>query len=215
MREIIKNNEPQSFSNWKNKRTCEWEPTYRTLQNPEKQDLQLALLAEQGDTCCYCGRKISILNSHIEHFIPQEVRKDLALSYSNLHASCIKEKDAGMPLHCGHAKGNKYCAQRSISPLEPGCSYRFIYIGQTGTVVPCELSDSSAKYMIETLNINVSSLKASRSEALKRVFNDDIELSIDDLKKLVESCKEVDTAVLFWDFPHVIARYAEQRIAEM
>ena len=126
MKWVKKQAEPTAFINWKSKANEEWEPSYDTLQNPEKRALHEALLTEQGQVCCYCGRTISLLDSHIEHFRPQETREDLALAYVNLHASCIREKSPGAPLHCGHAKGNDFDEGLVISPQDENCERRFI-----------------------------------------------------------------------------------------
>lgn len=79
MKGVSKIVEPAAFADWKAKANDEWQPSYDILQNPEKQILHESLLAEQGWVCCYCGRHISRLDSHIEHFRPQESREDLAL----------------------------------------------------------------------------------------------------------------------------------------
>jgi uncharacterized protein (TIGR02646 family) len=97
MRYVAKADDPDSLVAWKSQANENWTPTYADLQNPEKRELHLALLTEQGGTCCYCGQQISVEESHIEHFIPQEARDDLALEYRNLHASCIRARSPRLP----------------------------------------------------------------------------------------------------------------------
>jgi uncharacterized protein (TIGR02646 family) len=113
------------------------------LQNPEKRVLHQALLDEQGQLCCYCGRSITLADSHIEHFRPQEQREDLALDFENLLAACIRETEPGAPLHCGHAKGHDFDEGRHVSPLDPTCESRFGYL-LTGAIVS---KDAGASYM--------------------------------------------------------------------
>jgi uncharacterized protein (TIGR02646 family) len=106
MKCVAKRMSPQSFEDWKLLANSEWQPRYSNLQTPQKQALHEALLSEQGWVCCYCGRPVGLRDSHIEHFHPQERHVDLALSYDNLHASCIREAAPGIPLHCVMPKEN-------------------------------------------------------------------------------------------------------------
>jgi len=95
MRKILKAVEPESVTQWKAQANDDWQPSYATLQNPQKRDLHLSLLNEQGHLCCYCGRRIGPEDSHVEHFRPQELFQTLELDYENLHASCIRQKIQG------------------------------------------------------------------------------------------------------------------------
>ena len=99
MRHIEKGEPPESFCAWTMLANDNWSPSFENLQNPEKAALHGALLAEQGGVCCYCGGRIDASRSHIEHFRPQEIYPHLALDYTNLHASCIRETSPGIPLH--------------------------------------------------------------------------------------------------------------------
>ncbi|MDR5782983.1 TIGR02646 family protein [Caballeronia sp. LZ065] len=121
MKKVVKGSAPEAFETWKTDGDESWEPSYAQLQNPAKQALHKALLAEQGWVCCYCGREVTLDNSHIEHFRPQGQFKVLQLSYGNLHASCLKNMPAGLPRHCGHAKGNRFDESRIIDPQDATC----------------------------------------------------------------------------------------------
>jgi len=182
------------------------------LQNPEKRALHEALLTEQGQVCCYCGRTISLLDSHIEHFRPQETREDLALAYVNLHASCIREKSPGAPLHCGHAKGNDFDEGLVISPQDENCERRFIYTSQDGAIHPTDRDDASAMYMVSLLKLDVGFLRDRRSEALKAVFDDEFVGSASDaeLTHLAMAYRAPDAAGRMTSFGHVLSRFAEQ-----
>jgi uncharacterized protein (TIGR02646 family) len=127
MKQVRKADEPQDFIDWKKSGNADWVPSYSELKPPQKPKVQQALIQEQFGVCCYCGRRVTLSESHIEHFRPQELRKDLDLEWSNLHASCIKSPAKTTPIHCGHAKGNRFDESRIISPLELGCERRFRY----------------------------------------------------------------------------------------
>ncbi|MCX4165326.1 MULTISPECIES: retron system putative HNH endonuclease [Paraburkholderia] len=214
MKSVTKGLPPTSFEDWKASANADWEPTYPVLRDPQKRDLHTALLAEQGGVCCYCGRSVGLNDSHIEHFRPQRGKySHLQLSYDNLFASCFRELDPGMPLHCGHAKGNKFDEEQHISPLDITCEERFIYT-QLGDVVPLDPLDSPAKYMMNLLALNTPSLRNAREDAVSRVFDADflVTVSSDELRLLRDAYRSRDGEGRLLDFGHVVARYAEQRL---
>ena len=212
MKRVNKGTEPHAFTDWKAKANDEWQPSYGALQNPEKRALHEALLAEQIGVCCYCGRAISLTDSHVEHFRPQEAHEDLALEYTNLHASCIRETEPGAPLHCGHAKGSDFDDGKFISPLDADCEQRFIYSAQDGAIYPNNKDDDGAAYMAELLRLDVKFLRERRAEALKRAFVYQFvsSASAEDLVRLAQAYRQPDATGRLTGFGHVLSRYAEQ-----
>lgn len=215
MRHISKNAQPETFANWKAQGNENWQPTYRDLQNPQKRDVHRALLAEQGHTCCYCGRSITLENSHIEHFQPQHTHAVRDLDYENLHASCIREANPGSPLHCGHAKNNDYHAARIIAPLEAACEVRFSYVPANGKIIPNDITDANAEYMIDLLKLNTALIANGREAALASVFDTQFISTASDseLAQLARAFRQRDDNHSLMGFFHVLARYAEQLIA--
>lgn len=216
MKRVVKSAEPQVFTEWKEKANDDWQPSYGTLQNPEKRALHEALIAEQGYVCCYCGRTISLTDSHIEHFLPQEDYGHLALEYVNLHASCIRELEPGAPLHCGHAKGSDLDEEKCISPVAQDCEQRFMYSRQDGAIYPTDKSDGAAVYMAELLKLDLRFLRDRRTAVLKSVFDDQFMSSASnhELNKLIEAYRRPDADGRVVAFGHVLARYAEQMLAD-
>lgn len=51
--------------------------------------------------CCYCDRFISLVNTHLEHFLSRSFFKDKQFNYSNIFVSCTDQKT------CGKFKENK------------------------------------------------------------------------------------------------------------
>src|SRR5579872_1086290 len=110
MRFIEKHQSPACLDTWKQQWSEEVqagrELIWKELQNPEKGMLHESLLQEQGYLCCYCERRITRSDSHIEHLKPQSLEeyKYLRFEYFNLLASC-ETKIAGQPppwtQHCG------------------------------------------------------------------------------------------------------------------
>ncbi|QHD04641.1 retron system putative HNH endonuclease [Pseudomonas sp. R76] len=213
MKQVFKGSEPASFTQWKSSTDEGWEPTYRTLQNPQKRDLHNSLLLEQGSFCCYCGRDIDAQSSHIEHFRPQENFDELALEYRNLHASCIRETKPGSPLHCGHFKGNWFDEAEHISPMEEGCELRFRYL-QTGQIQATNSTDSAAVKMIEVLALDIAYLNNRRQDAIEHVFDPKFvyAASEEDFKTLMTTLRSTPLDEQ-QAFDHVVARFAEQLLS--
>lgn len=211
MRYFAKGPSPAGFEAWKSLANDDWQPTYGDLQNPQKRELQQTLLDEQGHVCCYCGRGISLTDSHIEHFRPQELRDDLALSYENVFTSCIRETSPGASLHCGHAKGNDFDEALHISPLDPGCESRFTYT-LTGSILPTDTADEQVIYMSNLLQMDIVFLRNRRLDALTTTFDDTfIESATDEeLETLAKAFRQRDADGHLESFGHVLARYAEQ-----
>jgi uncharacterized protein (TIGR02646 family) len=214
MKHIVKGDEPKSFQDWKALENEDWKPSYDLLQNPQKQDLHRSLFNEQGHVCCYCGREITLATSHIEHFRPQHAFESLELDYQNLHASCIRECNPEMPLHCGHHKGEWFDEDAAISPLDPGCEHRFSYT-LDGYISTTDAADSPASTMIEKLKLDITYLKDRREETLKGVFDDDFLLTSteQELIRIAIEFRAMNNG-RYTPFGQVVARYAEQLRAD-
>jgi uncharacterized protein (TIGR02646 family) len=210
MKHITKSLSPPQFEAWKASGDSYWQPTYGNLQSPQKPALQMALLAEQGWVCCYCGGRIDEQTSHIEHFRPQSQREDLSLSYENLHASCLRETEASTPLHCGHAKDSAFDESRHISPLDPRCESRFSYTFD-GQILASEASDPQANYMIDLLKLDLVPLRNRRQEAVSRVFDVVFLAQVTDaeLQILIASFVKRDENGKHQNLGHVLACFAE------
>jgi uncharacterized protein (TIGR02646 family) len=216
MRFVAKGPAPADFDAWKAATTNQWTPGYADLRNPLKARLHDALLAEQGWTCCYCGRDIAQDDSHIEHFRPQASHPALALEFDNLHASCIRANQPGTPLHCGHAKGNAFDEALAISPCDSAVEQRFLY-GLNGAILPAEASDPATRYMSTTLRLDESLLRNRRERAIREVF-DALFLETateDELRRLMAAFRLPNPAGQLPSFGHVVARYAEQLVRSM
>jgi uncharacterized protein (TIGR02646 family) len=212
MKRIVKGAPPPSFEEWKGLASESWSPTYGDLQNPQKRELHRALLEDQGWVCCYCGRRVDLSDSHIEHFRPQCAPwKHLELEYTNLLASCIREIEPDQPLHCGHAKGSQFDEAAQVSPLSEDCEQRFIYdLG--GKELAAELSDAAASRMIEVLQLNVAYLRNRRREAMEGAFDNEFlaTASSEELRARRDLYAQRDGSGRFASFAHVVVRYAEQ-----
>ena len=210
MKRVIKGNEPASLTLWKALANEEWTPSYSVLRNPQKLELHTNLLLEQGYVCCYCGNKITIDSSHIEHFRPQKHSGHLDLEYTNLHASCQGETEEPKPAHCGHSKGSKFAEQSHISPLDDDCESRFRFT-LIGEIQSTDINDAPAKDMIDLLALDIEYLNRRRKEKLEGIFDDEFlaDFSGDELESIIQRCRQPHSGQ-HEAFDHVIARYAEQ-----
>ncbi len=215
MKFVRKQPEPEWFSLWKNGDSPDWSPSYAALEGRTRRQLLDALLQEQGSVCCYCGRGINADDSHIEHFRPQHAYRNLDVDYSNLHASCIKHTVRKLPLHCGHAKGERFDEGLTISPLDQACEARFSYT-LNGKIFPENPDDIQARYMIELLQLENAVLRNRREDVLRRVFDSAFlqTATVNELRTLALVYCESDANGQLQGFGHVVARFAEKLIGE-
>lgn len=211
MKRVDKGRSPEPFEEWKGKANDDWQPAYAELRNPEKHLLHQTLLKEQGWVCCYCGRTVSLEDSHIEHFRPQHAYQALELSYDNLHASCLRAAKPGQPLHCGHAKADKFDEGMHISPLDPACEHRFMYTSH-GQVLSSRRGDEGATYMAALLALDTPVLRHARAEALSRTLDAAFleSATVEELGQLRDAFRARNEDGKLIGFGHVVARYAEQ-----
>ena len=116
MKHIVKQEEPQVFSDWKGLSSMDWQPSYDILSGPVKRVVKQALMAEQGYLCCYCERRLAEEDSHIEHFRPQSHPGTDPLDFYNMLCSCQNRLKKGVPRHCGILKDNWFDENTLISP---------------------------------------------------------------------------------------------------
>ena len=84
MKHIVKQGEPEAFLDWKALANEDWMPTYDDLAGETKKTVKGALMEEQGYICCYCERRLTDGDSHIEHFQPQSDPAVDPLDFSNM-----------------------------------------------------------------------------------------------------------------------------------
>ena len=174
MKYIQKSEPPRDFIDWKNSANQDWQPSWANFQKPEKTSVHKSLLQEQGFICCYCGRRIVLTDSHIEHFKPKNKYPDLQLDYGNLIASCEIDTDElpPIPVHCGHKKGAWYEEDLMVSPIESNCADFFRYT-EDGQILAAKDIDKrqAAKTTIEKLDLNINKLRKMREAAIEGILD--------------------------------------------
>lgn len=170
MKRIVKDPEPEVFSEWKANDRMAHQPNWNRVRSLLKQQLHEALMQEQGFLCCYCEVSVTADDSHIEHFRPKKKCPALQLDYDNLLCSCQRELSAGEPRHCGHQKRNWFNESLLVSPLAPDCETRFRFTAN-GDIFPRQDNDTGAKETIRRLSLNIDKLRALRAAAVDGLYN--------------------------------------------
>lgn len=105
---IHKRQEPDSLKEYRNKIKNEKgyisSHDYLSFRDlPIYKELKISLLKEQKNICCYCMKDIDEKSMVVEHFKSREHNGHLALTYSNLLASC--KGCINTYTHCDKNKG--------------------------------------------------------------------------------------------------------------
>jgi uncharacterized protein (TIGR02646 family) len=182
---------------WKSQSNDDWQPSYEDLRGNEKETVKQSLMIEQGFLCCYCERRLTIDDSHIEHFRPQNDPECDALDYGNLLCSCQNKIPKGDPRHCGNLKNGWFDENSLVSPLIEGCEMRFAYTGD-GRIRVADPADQNADLTIKTLGLNIRKLDDLRKNAITPFL--DAVLSDDEFREFVAGYLELNQDMFgeFW-----------------
>lgn len=197
MKHIVKQDEPQVFIDWKALANEDWQPTFDNLSGAIKKVVKFALMAEQGYICCYCERRLTNADSHIEHFKPKSDPNVDPLDFSNLLCSCQNQLKKGEPRHCGNLKDNWFNAELLISPFDSENEDRFAFTGD-GIIKPSAEDDVAASQTIITLGLAIPKLNDMRAKAIEPFLDDN--LSHQDMQNFVTGYLRQDARGQFGEF---------------
>jgi len=197
MKYITKQAEPQAFRDWKAGANADWQPTYDDLRGMEKQAVKQALMTEQGFMCCYCERRLTDEDSHIEHFRPQNNSLCDPLDYDNLLCSCQNKIPKGTPRHCGNLKNGWFDEALLVSPLSVGCEERFRFTGD-GLIYPAKADDAGAETTIRKLGLDIPKLNDLRKNAIAPFVDETLDEA--EFKSFVAGYLAPDAAGRFGEF---------------
>ena len=197
MKHIVKNQNTPGFDKWKASVNENWQPTYDGLRDPEKKEVKDSLMKEQGKICCYCERRLTDEDSHIEHFNPRSNNAVNPLDYANMLCSCQNRLEQGKPRHCGNLKGDWFDNQLLVSPLDPDCEGYFAYTAD-GKIQPARESDDAARMTIEKLGLNINKLSALRKKAIEPFLDEN--LSEQEFSQFVSGYLIKNTGEMFGEF---------------
>jgi uncharacterized protein (TIGR02646 family) len=191
MKHIIKRPEPLEYTQWKAQACEEWQPAYASLGGMLKASVKNALMKEQGNICCYCERRLTYDDSHIEHFKPQSDPTLDPLDFSNMLCSCQDRLKKGEPRHCGNLKDRWFNEQLLISPLDPHCESRFAFTAD-GRIRPSRDADVAVRTTIIKLGLAIPKLNALREQAIEPFLDESLEP--DELQRFIAGYLEPDTS---------------------
>ena len=176
MKHIIKDQNTPNFDKWMALTNDDWQPTYGEggLRGAEKKEVKESLMNEQGYICCYCERRLTDDDSHIEHFNPQSNNDVDSLDYINMLCSCQDQLKTGEPRHCGISKGNWFDKDLLISPLYSNCEGRFAYTAD-GKIQPANESDNAATMTIKKLKLDIGILNDFRKKTIESFLDEDLD----------------------------------------
>lgn len=197
MKLIEKQQEPQAYADWKALANDDWQPFYGDLSGETKKAVKDAIMGEQGYLCCYCERRLTDNDSHIEHFKPQSDPSIDPLDYTNMLCSCQNQLNKGEPRHCGNLKDNWFNEALLISPLDHGCENRFSFTGD-GNIKPEPTTDRAAIETISRLGLDIPKLNALRAGAIEPFLEDT--LNEDDMRQFVTGFLQMDENGFYGEF---------------
>lgn len=197
MKRINKQEEPQAFLDWKAQANADWQPGYDELRGVEKQAVKQSLMAEQGFLCCYCERRLTDDDSHIEHFRPQNDPQCDPLDYGNLLCSCQNKIPKGDPRHCGNLKNGWFREASLVSPLSEGCDDRFAFAGD-GQIRATDPEDQAATITIKNLGLDIPKLNDLRKNAIAPFA--DANLTDEEFRSFVAGYLGLNHAGMFGEF---------------
>lgn len=198
MKHIVKQSEPPVFSEWKAMASDDWKPDYDdNFSGSVKRVVKKSLMAEQGYICCYCERRLTGNDSHIEHFKPQSDPDVDSLDYSNMLCSCQNRLKKGEPRHCGNLKGDWFDEKHLISPFNSSCEQRFIYTANGG-IRPGNEDDKAAFTTMKNLGLDIPKLTDLRAKAIEPFLEAD--LTSDELKAFVTGYLQMTEEGMFGEF---------------
>jgi hypothetical protein len=169
VRNIRKSAEPEALAQY-----CRNPDAYYgglTKESGRKETIHAALISEQRGLCCYCMSRITMANSTIEHWSPQNPSDKTTpptggwrgpLDYTNLLAVCPgNEGKKPKEQHCDERKGEQVLKfNPAVHDVEAILKY-----GSDGTI-----SSTDAEFdgeLDRVLNLNYSLLKDNRKKVLK------------------------------------------------
>jgi uncharacterized protein (TIGR02646 family) len=212
---INKQSEPSELLEFKRRHGNEpvglWDKINHEPHSHVKEVLHESLMSEQGYICCYCEKRVTGKDSHIEHFKPRRISsEEEKANYDNLLASCGKNSAE----HCGHVKDNDKSHDSSlfVSPLEPDCEVRFRYT-EFGDILPRSLDDRPASETINRLRLNHPSLRGNRKSAFLGIMRGIKQLSQHEIQQLIDFYENRDPDNRFQPFCTAVLYHLRQNLS--
>lgn len=170
MKHVQKASPPHNYRQWCALVRGTANEDYRCLMNPEKVNLQQALLREQGWLCAYTMRQVDGDSSHIEHIKPEGLcraeRHGSDLDYDNLIACFPRDGMKNRYRYGAQQKGEWWDNDGAsfVSPLHPNCEKCFSF--DIDGNIKAVGNSTSAKTTIRVLRLDHPSLTEDRKRVI-------------------------------------------------
>lgn len=203
MKYIQKSEPPEEFIRYCKNKNASYKDLFNNHNEDVKKNLKESLLEDQGYICCYCGCRIGLKQSIIEHIKSRDYNPNLQLEYGNMVCSCLggqdkRKNNINYPLHCDAKKGN---CEIDISPLVEECEQRFLYDDE-GNIYPTDENDEEAIETIKILGLDESKVMHQRKAAIDCYKWGDY-----DWQSELEQVKEKDEEGCYVPYNFVILSY--------
>ncbi|MDF5738367.1 retron system putative HNH endonuclease [Nostoc sp. S13] len=106
----------------------------------------------------------------MEHLKPRYPYTELVLEYTNMLASCQRERERKEPLHCGSKKDYWYDEDLMVSPINANCEEFFKYTDDGQILATDNSKKLAAETTIDKLGLNIDKLKDLRAKALEPIL---------------------------------------------
>ena len=174
MKYIQKTGCPHSYAEWCTEVAGTSKSDWREVPSAQKEQILVAMIADQGGLCAYTMRRIDNNSSHVEHIKPQSrCRKELAgsdLDYTNLVACFPRHDVKGQPRYGARLKGKWWDNDGAefVSPLAPACEqvFRFKVDGEIDAID----NRTEAKTTIAVLRLDHGSLTEDRKRVIEEII---------------------------------------------
>lgn len=203
MKSITKSPPPADYQLWYNtQKVLKVTFNYGSFLNPERRNLKEFMVVDQGFLCAYSMKRISKIDSHIEHIIPQTLCSfGQDVDYLNLLA-CYPKPNTGMCKYGAHPKKCWWIPTLFISPLNLSCELKFIF-NIKGEIYPCGNSVPASTATINVLKLDEPSLVFERKKSIEEfLFGPDgaSPLSCVDAKKAIDIIYKPNTSGILYEY---------------
>lgn len=220
MKYIRKTQEPKTLTQHR----ANTNASYDNCPTATKDDIRKALLAEQGDICCYCQQRINVTSQErigddmkIEHFKPQNIyngtngKPDLTLDYKNMLGACPGVLHQDTHTHRDTHKGG---VEMTLSPLNPRCE-QLIKYNRNGEIYSDDANVNQE--LNQVLNLNLQTLRDNRKDVLVSLveFLNNKSRGVWTrplLEKTIQKYKQRDKKNKYAPFCQVVVFYLEKKL---
>jgi len=200
MKSIAKSTPPADYKLWYNtQKALGVNFNYGSFLNPERKNLKEFMVEGQGYLCAYTMKRISKIDSHIEHIVPQtlcSVGQDV--DYINLLA-CHPKPNSGKCTFGAHQKDKWWDAVLLVSPLNGSCELKFVF-NLNGEISSSGNNIAASQETIKRLKLDEPSLTNERKLAINDFIFGNGGLTISDVILAIDSIYKINAGGEYYEY---------------